>query len=43
MYDYYGIYIVFYSEKSVAQFKRKVFNIFELTGILGGIFEIFDV
>lgn len=25
------------------QFKRKVFNFFELIGILGGLFEIFDV
>lgn len=25
------------------QYKRKVFNIFELTGILGGIFEVLDI
>jgi hypothetical protein len=27
----------------ILQYKRKVFNVFELTGILGGIFEVFDV
>lgn len=30
-------------DPSVKQYRRKLFNLFELTGILGGVFELFDV
>jgi hypothetical protein len=35
--------IAFRDGQLIEQLKRKVFNIFELFGILGGLFEIFDV
>jgi hypothetical protein len=35
--------IDFKFSSNVIQYKRKVFNILELTGILGGIFEVFDI
>lgn len=35
--------VSFIKSKAIEQYKRKVFNFFELTGILGGLFEIFHV
>jgi hypothetical protein len=37
------IYIQITMNADIEQFNRKVFNFLELTGILGGIFEVFDV
>lgn len=35
--------IHFKNIKTIEQYRRKFFNFFELTGILGGLFEIFDI